>query len=152
MQAYSERSYTGDFYDLFKIFGFKTPSNQLRGIGLVEKLPTMFGPPISRVAFDAAIGLLKTWGMIEPIEGEPIFIENSALNGFIDQFLTRSCRYRTCGIDCNHCDDYAKRAIRIDPVYKEKCLSFYAALSAELYSGSMLRRWSSSYQQCRRVH
>ncbi len=43
-----------------------------------------------------------------------IYIDNNALDGFMEQFVSEKCNGRNCSSKCKYCDEYAKKSILID--------------------------------------
>jgi hypothetical protein len=62
-------------------------------------------------------------------------LDNRALDGFIDRFLTESCIDVDCE-RCRYCHDYADRALCIDPGFREQVLGEYAGLFEDMHAGS----------------
>jgi hypothetical protein len=64
----------------------------------------------------------------------PVYIDNRALDGFLDGVKSRGCASALCE-SCGHCSATAKRAVVIDPLYREKTLALAARLDEGLVSG-----------------
>jgi collagenase-like PrtC family protease len=142
VKAYAERRYDGNLLDLIQAYGFKGVSRDHRyyrhGLlwllrylirpGLVNPLRMM---PLKRLA--------ELRGMTRPVEGEaPVYIDNRALDGFIERFRREGCLDADCE-ECRWCHDFAEKAVRIDPASRAEALAAYEELFNSMHDGSM---WS----------
>lgn len=66
----------------------------------------------------------------------PVYVDNRALDGFIDRFLEQGCRGLDCEA-CRYCHRWAARAVRIDEPWARRCIARYQELFRELESGSL---------------
>lgn len=53
---------------------------------------------------------------------ENIYINNNALDGFLDIFVSKKCNGRNCMAECNHCYDFAKKAISVNLDFSSEAL------------------------------
>jgi hypothetical protein len=60
-------------------------------------------------------------------------------SSIIDRFLALSCVDLDCE-ECRHCHQYADRAVKIDPRYREEVLALYRDLFGDLWDGSFFER------------
>ena len=140
VKAYSERHYDGNLLDLIQAYGFKgvkeNHSYYKHGLGWLLRFilrPSLANPlrmlPLKRLA--------ELRGMTRPIEGKPpVYIDNRALDGFMERFKTTSC----VGVDCEEClwcHEFAAKAITIDETSRAAALQAYEELFASLNGGSM---------------
>ncbi len=140
VKAYSERHYDGNLLDLIQAYGFKgvkeNHSYYKHGLGWLLRFilrPSLANPlrmlPLKRLA--------ELRGMTRPIEGKPqVYIDNRALDGFMERFKTTSC----VGVDCEEClwcHEFAAKAITIDETSRAAALQVYEELFASLNGGSM---------------
>ena len=140
VKAYSERHYDGNLLDLIQAYGFKgvkeNHSYYKHGLGWLLRFilrPSLANPlrmlPLKRLA--------ELRGMTRPIEGKPpVYIDNRALEGFMERFKTTSC----VGVDCEEClwcHEFAAKAITIDETSRAAALQTYEELFASLNGGSM---------------
>ncbi len=78
-------------------------------------------------------------GMVNPVEGQaPVVVDNRALDGFMERFARQGCRDRDCD-ECRWCHRFAERAVRIDPVQKERADVAYEELFTSIEGGDMWR-------------
>ena len=140
VKAYSERHYDGNLLDLIQAYAFKgvkeNHSYYKHGLGWLLRFilrPSLANPlrmlPLKRLA--------ELRGMTRPIEGKPpVYIDNRALEGFMERFKTTSC----VGVDCEEClwcHEFAAKAITIDETSRAAALQVYEELFASLNGGSM---------------
>ncbi|MBI3127062.1 MAG: U32 family peptidase [Candidatus Tectomicrobia bacterium] len=67
--------------------------------------------------------------------GDPVYVDNRALDGFIERFRRLGCRDVSCEA-CGHCREYAGRAVVIDPAFRERCRALYASLFRDMDTGA----------------
>jgi hypothetical protein len=66
--------------------------------GLFNKWRYMFRPGMVRLTKLMKLKeIAEKRGMLTPLEGEPVFIDNRELTGFIPGFRERDCRKTNCG-------------------------------------------------------
>jgi hypothetical protein len=137
VKAYSEGRYDGNLLDLIQPFGYKEKSNASLSEGLFNKWKYLFRPRMVRLSKFMKLKELATRrGMLAPLEGEPVYIDNSKLTGFIPGFKDRDCRSTDCDA-CGWCDSYAKKAVKIDEAYRAELIKLYEEAFGDMYSGEM---------------
>ena len=77
----------------------------------------------------------------------PVYIDNRALDGFMERFKTAGCMDLDCEA-CRYCHAWADKSVRIDPVWAERMRPIYADLLDEIDSGAM---WEPYTQTLRRT-
>lgn len=142
VKAYAGRRYDGNLLDLIQAYAFKGIKENHRyynhGLGWLLRFilrPTLANPlrmlPLKRLA--------ELRGMTRPLEGQPpVYIDNRALDGFMERFLTASCRDIDCE-ECRWCHDFANKAVKVDEGNRTAALEAYEELFASLHGGNM---WS----------
>jgi len=77
--------------------------------------------------------------MTRPVEGPPpVYVDNRALDGFMERFREAGCRDVDCG-ECRWCHPFAERAVRVDAEHRAKTLAAYEELFRALDGGDMWR-------------
>lgn len=71
--------------------------------------------------------MTKIWNVPPP----SIYVDNNALEGFIDYFTENDC-YGQCGVGCNYCEEIANKAIKINKEEVSKYLNMTDQLLAPL--------------------
>ena len=140
VKAYSERRYDGNLLDLIQPYAFKGVREDhgyyRHGLGWLLRFilrPALANPlrmlPLKRLA--------ELRGMTKPLAGEaPVYIDNRALNGFMERFKTESCIDTDCEA-CRWCHEFAEKAVKIDAANREAALAAYDELFESLHGGSM---------------
>ena len=141
VRAYAERRYDGNLLDLVQPYAFPgVPGNgrHRRGPGWLLRFflrPGLVNP--FRMLLLKRLADLR--GMTGPLPGEPpVYVDNRALDGFIERFRESGCRDLDCE-ECRWCHEFARRAIRVDEAHREQALEAYDALFRSLHDGSMWR-------------
>lgn len=142
VKAYSERRFDGNLLELIQPFGFKGIKKNdryyRRGLGWLLRFllrPGLVNP--------FRMLLLKRLadhrGMTRPLDGPaPVFIDNRALDGFIERFRETGCRDVDCA-ECRWCHKYVAKAVRFQGDSREKSLQAYDELFDVLHDGRMWR-------------
>ena len=136
VQAYAQRSFDGNLYEL------TAPVAQVkRGLGasrmqLIRMAAIMARPWNVKLR---ATMLMKQYAELALVDffdrnNAPVYIDNRALDGFIDGMRSRGCGSRQCD-ECGYCRAAAGRAVTIDPRYRENVLALAARLDEGLASG-----------------
>lgn len=133
VKAYSEGSFDGNLLELIQPFGYKEKA----GGGMFNFLWYLARP--GSVSIEGLIRLRKLAskrGMLSPLTGEPVYIDNRALTGFLDGIREKSCRSGDCD-RCGYCADFAGRAVRVDEGYRREMLRMYEEMFEEMHSGRL---------------
>ncbi len=137
IKAYSEGRYDGNLLDLIQPFGYKEKSDASLSRGPFNKWKYMFRPQTVRLSKLMKLkDLTIRRGMLAPLEGDPVHIDNGKLAGFIPGFKDRNCRSTDCGT-CGWCASYARKAVTIDEAYRAELLKLYEDAFGDMYSGEM---------------
>ncbi len=137
VKAYTGGRYDGNLLDLIQPFGYKEKSGASLSASLFTKWKYLFRPRTVRLSKLLKLkDLAAKRGMLEPLRGEPVYIDNSELSGFIPGFRDRDCRSNDCAA-CGWCASYARKAVRVDEVYRTELLKLYEEIFADMYSGEM---------------
>src|SRR5512147_1792064 len=137
VKAYSEGRYDGNLLDLIQPFGYKEKSGAPLSKGLLNQWRYLFRPGKVRLNKLMKLkALAEKRGMLAPLAGEPVFIDNRELTGFIPGFRDRDCRRTDCGT-CGWCASYANKAVKIDPAYRAELLRLYEEAFGDMYSGEL---------------
>ena len=127
VEAYSKGYYNGNLLDLLAGFSKK---------GFLEKPEILRGLKYFLRPFSANVfRLLKTKDLHSCIG---VYIDNRALDGFIEHFLKQSCRLISCQ-DCGYCGDIARQVVKIDQENYEKALMKYRDVLDDLISGGIFK-------------
>jgi len=137
VKAYSEGQYAGNLLDLIQPFGYKEKGDASLSGGLFNKWKYLFRPRMVRLSKIMKLkDLASRRGMLTPLEGEPVHIDNGKLDGFVPGFREKDCRSIDCG-NCGWCASYARKAVTIDEAYRSELLKLYEDIFVDMYSGEM---------------
>lgn len=144
VKAYTEKRFNGNLMYLIQNHAY--PSEKYNG-----KIKNFFS--YGRYFFKpSAVNLFKlnrlrkfgeASGLFYPLHGEnPVYVDNRALDGFMDRFKTGGCRDTDC-VSCGYCGRWADKAVRIAPEWKEMINRIYDELLDEINYGSF---WETFFQ------
>ncbi len=137
VKAYSEGRYDGNLLDIIQPFGYKEGSDASLSKGLFNKWKYLFRPRLVRLSKLMKLkDLASRRGMLAPLRGEPVFIDNGKLTGFIPGFKDRDCRNTDCSA-CGWCASYARHAVKIDEAYRMELIKLYEESFCDMYSGDL---------------
>ncbi|NOZ84985.1 MAG: peptidase U32 [Deltaproteobacteria bacterium] len=144
VNAYVNRSYDGNLLDLVQFFSYDENkfSKREKDLFSLRRLLKYFMKPkaINLLKFAKVVDLGRTIGLLFPRTGEPgVYIDNKALDGFIDRFLKQGCQAMDCE-RCGYCQRWADKVVQIDPSYRDRALGLFANVLDELHDGSF---WNS---------
>jgi len=142
VKAYAERRYDGNLLDLVQPFAFggveEGERHYRRGIRwfLRHAVRPLLVNPARMLSLKRLADVL---GMTRPVKGTPpVFVDNRALDGFMERFLEEGCRDADCEA-CRWCHDFAAKAVRLDEAHRETALRQFDALFEALDGGAMWR-------------
>lgn len=140
VRAYTRRRYDGNLLDLIQPFGFQESQAGAAHYrrGLFWRLRHFMRPFLAdpRRMWNLK-RLAEERGMTRPFRGEaPVVIDNRALDGFLERFRSRGCKDVDCDT-CRYCHGWAKKAVRISPEHRARCLALYRTLFDDLDGGGM---------------
>lgn len=142
VRAYAGRRYDGNLLDLVQPYAFSGPGGSeryyRRGLGWLLRFvlrPGLVNP--ARMVRLKRLADLRH--MTRSVEGEaPVFVDNRALDGFLERFRESGCRDADCA-ECRWCHEFAERAVRIDADHRAQALVAYDAAFRALDGGGMWR-------------
>ncbi|SNB45982.1 U32 family peptidase [Geobacter sp. DSM 9736] len=141
VRAYAERSFEGNLLDLIQPYGYRgKPGSGLGGMRDIGRFLRYFFRP--RTISTSGMLKLKTLaekrGLIAATEGEPVRIDNRALDGFIRGIKEIDCRSTGCS-ECGYCAAWTERAVTVDETYRSEMLRLYSEAFNDMYSGKLWR-------------
>lgn len=130
VDAYRAGRYEGNLFDLLDF-----PPKQIhatRGLAGKVRLALHFARPGQVNPLRLARG---AHGSPEP---DDFYLDNRALDGFVQRFVEQDCNGRTCQ-GCVHCGETAQRLLRISPSAREQVRARNDRLLDGLIGGSLFR-------------
>ncbi len=142
VKAYAERRYDGNLLDIVQPYAFgpveATGRYYRRGIAwyLRYAVRPLLANPARMLALKRLADALD---MTRPVAGPPpVFVDNRALDGFMERFREKGCRDVDCE-ECRWCHDFAARAVRLDEAHRQRALRAFAVLFEALDGGATWR-------------
>lgn len=145
VKAYAERRYDGNLLDLIQPYAFRDAPRDKRyykqGLARLRwAIRYVLRPGLVNPARMMLIKrLAEIRNMTRPVDGEPpVYLDNRALDGFIERFRGKGCRDQDCET-CRWCHRFAEKAVRLDPTHRQRSLDAYREIFAALNGGDMWR-------------
>jgi collagenase-like PrtC family protease len=137
IRAYSGGSFEGNLLDLIQPYGYK--EKPAGGIKKAAHFWKYFFRPgdIKLTRLMKIRGLALKRGLLGSPEGEPVYIDNKKLGGFLDGFREKDCRTTDCS-SCGHCERYMRKAVRVEKEFRTGVLEEYGKIFDDMDSG---RTW-----------
>lgn len=147
-KAYYAQYYDGNLLDLVQnhAYPIKKFSSREHDAYSIRRLARYFIRPrnINMLRFVKVMELGKRASLLYPREGEnEVYIDNRALDGFIDRFVKKSCQDIDCD-KCLYCHKWAEKAITISPEFKRDMLKIYRELLDDMHSGAFWEDYGTS--------
>ncbi len=129
ISAYHQRRYEGNLLELFSDTSKQNCLKKHSGY-LLNKAKYLFRP--------FSVNILKL-SKLRNLLGEPgVYIDNRALDGFLEYFLQSNCVSGGCQ-ECGYCYAVSRKAIRINESKREEMLLLYDRFLNGLSSGEVFR-------------
>ncbi len=128
VQAYHRRYFEGNLLDLFPSLSEK---GSLKAAPM--RIFKYFFKPFSINIFKA-----KKLGGLRGKNKEKVYIDNRALDGFLEKFFKIDCRTISCE-ECGYCKSITQKAVKFDEAKRQKSLARYEEAEEDLISGEIFR-------------
>ncbi len=142
VRAYAARRYDGNLLDLVQPYALQGVDGNGRyyrkGIGWYFRflLRPRLVNPVRMLLLKRLADLRR---MTRPVDGPPpVFVDNRALDGFMERFRESGCRDQECET-CLWCHGFAEKAVRVDEALRAEALAAYEELFRSLDGGEMWR-------------
>lgn len=140
VKAYSERRYDGNLLDLVQNYAYPEWAfdGKAKDAYSLRRMFKYFVRPrqINMLKFLKVIEFGKTASVLYPRRGpNPIYVDNRALDGFMERFKERGCQDLDCE-SCRYCHQWAEKAVRIDPEWRKRMARVFDGLLEDLDGGS----------------
>jgi len=130
VNAYTDRYYYGNLADILPSLSQKSIISKSKRTIIINSLKYLFHP--------LSVNIFKLLKLIRAISPIDVYIDNQELEGFLEHFLDKSCKEKSCQ-ECGYCEGVAKRAIKIDEDYRNRIVAQYKELLDELVSSKMFK-------------
>lgn len=127
VNAYTKGYYDGNLLDL--LF---TPQKQVssQGSGYFRKIKHFFRPSL--------INIFRLARARKIFAGLKVYIDNRALDGFLEHFLNSDCSLVSCQ-ECGYCLSVAKKVVKIDPCVRQELLDNISTYLEDITSGNLFK-------------
>lgn len=150
--AYSRERYDGNLLDLVQNYAypksvFKKRDEQYFSL---RRMAKYFLKPseVNLLRFRQVMEFGKSLSMLYPREGDnPVYIDNRALDGFLERFETKGCESVDCEA-CRYCHQWAEKSVSFDPDWRRKMTGIFDALLDDLHGGQV---WEPYLATARRL-
>ncbi len=140
VKAYAARRYDGNLLDLIQPFGFRERAAKAAyyNRGMLWRMRYLLRPlSVAPSRMWNLKRLADERGMLRPVDGDPpVFIDNRALDGFMERFKDKGCKEVDCE-QCRYCHRWAERSVHIDAGHRQRCRDIYGELFDDLHTGRM---------------
>jgi collagenase-like PrtC family protease len=138
VKAYSDGHFEGNLLDLIQPYGYK---HGVPGEGGAKRfwrfLKYFFRPgAINCHGLLRLKALAEKRGLLSPLAGDPVYLDNAKLDGFLIGMKQINCRETDCQA-CGYCAEWTRKAVVMDEAYRAEMLRLYADAFGEMYSGRL---------------
>ncbi|MBJ6800971.1 U32 family peptidase [Geomonas propionica] len=138
VRAYAEGRFDGNLLDLIQPYGYKKSSPRGGALLDIRRFAKFFFRPMAvrQTGLLRLKRLAEKRGLVAGLEWDPVFIDNSFLDGFLDGMREIDCRNSDCS-RCGYCEHWTRQAVRVDEGYRREMLQLYQEAFDDMYSGAL---------------
>lgn len=139
--AYARERYDGNLLDLVQNYAYPKSVFKKRDESYfsLKRMAKYFLKPseVNLLRFSQVVEFGKALSMLYPREGDnPVYVDNRALDGFLDRFDTLGCESVDCET-CRYCHQWAEKSVSFDPEWRKRMTGIFDALLDDLHGGHM---------------
>jgi collagenase-like PrtC family protease len=156
VRAYAAERYDGNLLDLVQNYAYPKSvfKAEDKSYFSLKRMVKYFAKPqqVNMLRFPQIVEFGKTLSMLYPREGDnPVYIDNRALDGFLDRFEGRGCEDLDCE-ECRYCHNWAEKAVYFEPQWRQKMTGIFDELLDDLHSGSIWESyWTTASRAAKRL-
>jgi len=143
VRAYAKRSFRGNLFELVAPMASITKKLEAPLSSRVRLIFSMLQP--QKIKLSSLLEIKRYMAEVIPAdfsrEKAPVYIDNDALDGFLEKVQRRDCGARGCGA-CTICQSFTQRAVTVEKAYRERMLSLSEKLNTSGIDGSL---WSNRF-------
>jgi collagenase-like PrtC family protease len=138
VKAYSEGRFEGNLLDLIQPYGYKHGVPGEGGAKNLWRFLKYFFRPgtVNCLRLLRLKALAEKRGLLSFQTGDPVYLDNAKLDGFLDGMKQINCRETDCQA-CGYCAEWTQKAVVMDEAYRSEMLRLYADAFGEMYSGRL---------------
>jgi collagenase-like PrtC family protease len=139
VRAYATGRFEGNLLDLIQPYGYKKAGKgDGDTAGTLRRFLRYFFRPgvVKRGGLMRLKALAEKRGLIAGMDWDPVYLDNRALDGFLDGLREINCREADCS-HCGYCALWTKKAVRVDEQYRAEMLKLYQEIFNDMYSGAL---------------
>ena len=129
VKAYTNKRYEGNLYDLLPHPSINLLVNKPN---LINSIKYFFKP--------FRVNMFELYKAREVMTDLDVYIDNQALDNFINFFLKNDCDLTSCD-DCGYCREIADKAVKIDCSSQRDAALLHNKFLDKLVSGGMFKYW-----------
>lgn len=127
VQAYTMNRYDGNLLDLLPHPSINLTFNKSE---ILTKIRYFFKP--------FYVNVFKLYKVKSIMADFDAYIDNRALDGFIDFFLGNNCELKSCR-ECGYCEEIAKKAVKVNKDYLDKAVNLHRNFLDKIVSGDIFK-------------
>ncbi|MBD3320093.1 MAG: peptidase U32 [Chitinivibrionales bacterium] len=131
--AYAHRSFDGNLWELVAPVAYITARQKASLCSRFRVIAHLFRPNLIKTS---SMLLMKKYAeklLVADYQApdSPVYIDNKALEGFLEGLHERECAKMNCE-QCSYCSAWVEKAVRIDPQYRDEVLELAGKLDEGL--------------------
>ncbi len=152
VRAYHQRRYDGNLLDLVQNYAYPKSSmktQQDKDSFSLKRMARYFLKPsqVNLLRFSQVVEMGRSLSMLYPRTGDnPVYIDNRALDGFLDRFEELGCEALDCET-CRYCHRFAEEAVTIDPTWRQEMTAIFDQVLHDLHDGSLWERYTRTLKR-----
>lgn len=138
VKAYAEGRFEGNLLNLIQPYGYKHGVPGEGGTRNLGRFLRYFFRPatVSCRGLWRLKRLAEKRGLLSVQNGDPVYLDNAKLDGFLSGMQQINCRETDCAT-CGYCAQWTRKALQMDESYRAEMLRLYEEAFSEMHSGSL---------------
>ena len=136
--AYCGRKFDGNLWELVAPVAWIKKQQKAPWLARARMLALLARPRLARIG--SMLDLKRYAENVIPHdfsrENAPVYIDNRALDGFLEGLRAKECGKGTCD-ECGYCREWTEKAVRVDPRWQRRTSALAEKLDNGLISGGL---------------